>query len=111
MALDDNARSVPTNATYGAPMFVYKLTSTGIHTNHTDSDSNFQKILSYIGQRTTVLAWETPASGVAYVLCEGGIDLSTWPLGAGATTTAGTIDDGDTGASADCVITKHLTFE
>ena len=111
MALDDNARTVPTNATYGAPMFLYKLASTGIHTTHDASDSNFQKILSYIGQKTTVLAWETPASDVAYVLCEGGIDLSTWPVGNGATTTAGTVDDGDTGAANDCVITKHVTFE
>ena len=111
MALDDNARTVPTNATYGAPMFVYKLACTAIHTGHTASDSDFQKVLSYIGQRTTVLAWETPASNVAYVLCEGGIDLSTWPVGAGATTTAGTVDDDDTGAANDCVITKHVTFE
>ena len=69
MALDDNARSVPTNATYGAPMFVYKLTCTAIHTNHTNSDSDFQKVLSAIGQWTSVLAWETPASNAAYVLC------------------------------------------
>jgi len=41
MALDDNARTVPTNATYGAPMFVYKLACTAIHTGHTASDSDF----------------------------------------------------------------------
>lgn len=108
MALDDNARTVPTNATYGAPMFVYKLACTAIHTNHTNSDSDFQKCLSAIGQWTTVLAWETPASNAAYVLCEGGVDLTTATPG---TATAGTITAAEGGQTNSCVITKHLTFE
>ena len=107
MALDDNARTVPTNATYGAPMFVYKLACTAIHTNHTNSDSDFQKVLSAIGQWTTVLAWETPASNAAYVLCEGGVDLTTATPG---TATAGTITAAEGGQTNNCVITKHLDF-
>ena len=65
-----------------------------------------------MGQRTTVLSWAPGSTNVAYALCEGGIDLSAWPqgVGTGATTTAGTIDDGDTGAGADCAITKHVVF-
>ena len=111
MALDDNARSVAAAGSYGGPLYLYKLTCNGIHTTPTIKDSNLSKVLAFMGQRTTVLSWAPGGNNAAYALCEGGIDLSTWPLGAGATTTAGTIDDGDTGASADCVITKHLTFE
>ncbi len=107
MALDDNARSVPTNATYGAPMFLYKLACTAIHTNHANSDSDFQKVLSAIGQWTSVLAWETPASNAAYVLCEGGVDLTTATPG---TATAGTITAAEGGQTNNCVITKHLDF-
>mgnify|MGYP001184283870 FL=1 len=108
MALDDNARSVPTNATYGAPMFLYKLACNAIHTNHANSDSDFQKCLSAIGQWTTVLAWETPASNAAYVLCEGGPDLESNTPG---TATDGTITNAEGGQTNSCVITKHVTFE
>ena len=112
MALDDNARSVAAAGGYGGPMFLYKLACNGIHTTPTISDSNLAKVLAFMGQRTTVLSWAPGGNNVAYALCEGGIDLLAWPQGAGtgATTTAGTIDDGDTGASADCVITKHVVF-
>ena len=111
MALDDNARSVAAAGSYGGPMFLYKLASAGIHTTPTIQDSNLAKILAFMGQRTTVLAWSV-ITDVGYALCEGGIDLSAWPQGAGtgATTTAGTIDDGDTGAGDDCIITKHVVF-
>jgi hypothetical protein len=111
MALDDNARSNAASGSYGAPMFLYKLASTGIHTDPTIKDSNLSKILAFMSQRTTVVAWSV-ITDVGYALCEGGIDLSTWPLGVGtgATTTAGTIDLGDTGALSDCIITKHVTF-
>jgi len=108
MALDDNARTVPTNATYGAPMFLYKLACTAIHTGHAASDSDFQKCLSAIGQWTSVLAWETPASNAAYVLCEGGPDLESSTPG---TATGGTITAAEGGQTNSCVITKHVTFE
>ena len=111
MALDDNARSNAAAGSYGGPLFLYALASNGIGTTPTIQDSNLSKILAFMGQRTTVLSWAPGSTNVAYALCEGGIDLSTWPLGAGATTTAGTVDNGDTGATNDCVITKHLTFE
>tara|TARA_B110000914_G_scaffold200246_1_gene191757 strand:+ start:83 stop:409 length:327 start_codon:yes stop_codon:yes gene_type:complete len=107
MALDDNARSNATNASYGAPMFLYKLACTAIHTGHAASDSDFAKVLAAIGQWTSVLAWETPASGVAYVLCEGGVDLTTATPG---TATAGTITAAEGGQTNNCVITKHVTF-
>ena len=111
MALDDNARSVAAAGSYGGPLYLYKLACNGIHTTPTIQDSNLSKVLAFMGQRTTVLSWAPGGNNVAYALCEGGIDLSTWPVeDPGPSTTAGTIDDGDTGACADCAITKHVVF-
>jgi hypothetical protein len=106
MALADNSKTNATNSNYGATLGVYKCAFTGVETNHTDSDSDFSKMLSALGQWTTVLAWQTPASGAAYVITEGGIDLT-----ACTTATPGTIIPAEGGwASNNCVITKHLTL-
>jgi len=110
--IDNNARSNATAGSYGGPLFLYKLACNNIHLTAGDKDSDLSKILAFISQRTTVLSWAPGGNNVAYALCEGGIDLSAWPqgVGTGATSTAGTIDLGDTGAGADCAITKHVVF-
>jgi hypothetical protein len=110
--IDNNARSNAAAGSYGGPLFLYKLACNGIQTDPTLKDSNLSKILAFMSQRTTVLSWAPGGNNVAYALCEGGIDLEAWPqgVGTGATSTAGTIDLGDTGASADCAITKHVVF-
>jgi hypothetical protein len=106
MALADNSKTNATNSNYGATLGVYKCTFATAHTDHADSDSDFSKMLSAIGQWTTVLAWQTPASGIAYIITEGGIELT-----ACTTDTPGTITPTEGGwASGNCVFTKHLVL-
>ena len=106
MALADNSKKNATNSNYGGPLQVVACTLSGVHTGHTASDSDFSKVLSAIGQWTTVLAWQTPASNAVIVICEGGIALTACP-----TATPGTIIPAEGGwSSGNCVITNHIVL-
>ena len=105
--IDNNARSNATAGSYGAPMFLYALTMANIGTTPDIKDSNLSGVLACIGQWTTVIGWAPGASGVAYALCEGGVDLTTATPG---TALAGTVTAAEGGIAASLVLTKHVDF-
>ena len=99
-----------TNATpgkHGAPIYVYNLACSGIGTSHASEDSDMTKVFRAIGQWTSILAWTTPAANAMQIVCEGGPDLETSTPG---TATDGTITNTESGATNNCVITKHITL-